>query len=107
MASVGAEDPVVGGEQVRLTYRGTFLTDGQVSRTGMLVLHAVVVLRGLDGVDHGLKLTDDLHVAVDAQEIFFGVVGLLVFDGLVVLVYRDVLEFHPAGLAYDVFVNKL
>ncbi len=48
-----------------------------------------------------LELTADGHVAVDADQVFLGVVALfeLLLDGLVILADRDVFKMNIAGFA--------
>ena len=91
VAAVAAVDVVVHAQQVGLADGGGLLADRQVRRAAMVVLDALVVAAQLDLVEHVLKGADDLHVALDAQEVVLGEVlgGELVLDGLVVLVDRD------------------
>ncbi|MPM09885.1 hypothetical protein SDC9_56208 [bioreactor metagenome] len=56
---------------------------------GVIVLHAVILVGGFNEVEHGLKLADIAHIAIDMQEFFLGEILLLVLDGLLVLVDRN------------------
>ena len=69
MGAVRTEDVVVLVQQVSLSYRGGFLADAKVSGARMAVSYTVVFAGGFDQVDHGLKLTDDRHIVIDAEEI--------------------------------------
>jgi hypothetical protein len=84
-----------------------YLADGQVSRPGMVVFDSLVFPCGLDGVEHGLKLTDDGHVAIDAKEILSGEIGFLLLYGFVVLINRYVLKFDISALSYLSGIDKL
>ena len=101
VASVGAEGDVVLVQQVRFADAGGLLAVAQVRRAGIGRLDAVVVGLGLDEGEHMLKLTADGHVAVDADEVFLGVVAFfqLLLDGLVVLADGDIFKVDIAGLA--------
>ena len=101
MASVGTEGDVVLRQKVRFADAGSFLTEGQVRGAGIGRLDAVVVGLGLDEGEHVLELTADGHVAVDADQVFLGVVALfqLLLDGLVILADRNVFKMNIAGFA--------
>ena len=53
-------------------HRG-FLPDGKVGGPEVIVGDPLVGALGLDGVEHGLELADDHHVAVGAHEGFLPV----------------------------------
>ena len=91
---MGTERDVVSAQQVRLADAGRLLTIAQVRGAGIGGFHAVVVGLRLDLREHVLKLTADSHVAIDADQIFFGVVALFQFllDGLVILADGNVLK---------------
>ena len=82
-----------------LSYNGGEITNWQ---TGELmyenVLDAVVFALDLDVVEHGLELTDDSHVAIDAEEIILGVNFLFLSKSFLVLANRDIIERDKAGL---------
>ena len=101
MASVGTEGDVVLRQKVRFADAGSFLTEGQVRGAGIGRLDAVIVGLGLDEGEHVLELTADGHVAVDADQVFLGVVALfeLLLDGLVILADRNVFKMNIAGFA--------
>ena len=101
MASVGTEGDVVLRQKVRFADAGSFLTEGQVRGAGIGRLDAVIVGLGLDEGEHVLELTADGHIAVDADEVFLGVVALfqLLLDGLVILADGNVFKVDIAGLA--------
>ena len=65
VAAVGAECVIVQREFIRCSHVGCFLTDAKVRRAGMVILHAAIFVGGLDEVEHGLKLADIRHIAVD------------------------------------------
>ncbi len=73
--TVGAEGDVVLVQEVRFADAGGFLAIAQVGGAGIGGLNAVVVRLRLDLGEHMLKLTADGHVAVDADEVFLGVVA--------------------------------
>ena len=85
---------------------GRLLTDAQMGRAGMGVGYAAVFAGGLDGLDHGLKLTQDQHIAVNVEELFLGEVAQLVLDLLLVLVAGDGLKGDLTGLADHIRVDK-
>ena len=82
VGTVGAEGEVVDIEAVSLTYCRCLLTDGEVSRAGVIVLNAVVNRLCLDLVEHCLELADDSHIAVDAEKIFLCVKLLFLSQSL-------------------------
>ena len=77
----------------------SFLTDVKVGRTGVEVVNTVVVLLGTDLEEHGLKLTDVLHVVVDAQHIFLAEKFLFFSEGFLVLVHFDLAENDFTGFS--------
>ena len=100
VASVRTEGNVVLVQQIRFADAGGFLTIAQVRGAGIGRLDAVVVGLRLDEGKHMLKLTADGHVAVDADEVFLGVVALvqLLLDGLVILADGNIFKVDIAGL---------
>ena len=64
-----AVDVVVDAEQVGLADGRGFLADRQVGRAAVVVLDALVVAAELDLVEHVLEGADDLHVALDADQV--------------------------------------
>ena len=98
VATVRTEGEVVDVQAVSLTNGGSFLTDGQMCRAGVVVLDAVVFALDLDVVEHGLELTDDSHIAIDAEEIILGVNFLFLSKSFLVLANRDIIERDKAGL---------
>ena len=98
---MGAEGDVVLVQQIRFADAGGLLAVAQVRGAGIGRLDAVVVGLGLDEGEHMLKLTADGHVAIDADEVFLGVVAFfqLLLDGLVVLADGDIFKVDIAGLA--------
>ena len=98
--AVGAEDEVVLVEEIGFADGGGFLAYRKVRGAGIGEGLVVVVGFELDGLEHGLEFADGEHVLVDAEKIRFGVVtfGDFLFDGLLVLADRDVLEGDGAGL---------
>ena len=102
VAAVGAVDVVVDAEQVGLADGGGFLADGEVGRAAVVVLDALVVAAQLDLVEHVLEGADDLHVALDAQQVRLGeTTGVeFLFAGLLVLIERDRRKLELAGAAF-------
>ena len=101
MASVGTEGDVILIQQICFADTGSFLAITQVCRAWIGRLDAVVVGLRLDEGEHMLKLTADRHIAVDADEIFLGVIALVQFllDGLVILADGNIFKVDIAGLA--------
>ena len=101
MASVGTEGDVILIQQICFADTGSFLAITQVCRAWIGRLDAVIVGLGLDEGEHVLELTADGHVAVDADQVFLGVVALfeLLLDGLVILADRNVFKMNIAGFA--------
>ena len=69
MASVRAEGEVAVVKAVSLTDGGRLLTERKVSGTGVVVFNAVINALCFDFVEHGFKLADDSHVAINIDEI--------------------------------------
>ena len=65
----------------------------------MTVGNAVVFAGGLYEIEHGLKLTDNSHISIDADKILIGEIGLFILYGLGVLVDGNILEFNKSRLA--------
>ena len=105
--TVGAEGDVVLVQEVRFADAGGFLAIAQVGGAGIGGLNAVVVRLRLDLGEHMLKLTADGHVAVDADEVFLGVVALfqLLLDGLVVLADGNIVKVDVTGLTDSYGIN--
>ena len=99
VAAVGAEDKVIAVQQIALAHGRGLLAGVQVGGAGVGILHAVVGLGQADGLQHGLKLADILHIAIDTQHIFLGeaVTLQLVGHGLLILADVDILEVDLAG----------
>ena len=107
VASVRAEDPVVGVEQISLTNCGRLLTDRKMCWSRMTVFNSVIFARRLDAVDHHFEFADDKHISVNPQEILCGKVFLFFLDRFLILVHRGILIFDPAAFSYCLFINKL
>ena len=101
VASVRTEGDVVLVQQICFADAGGLLAVAQVRGAGVGRLDAVIVGLRLDEREHMLKLTADGHVAVDADEVFLGIVALfeLLLDGLVVLADGNIFKVDIAGFA--------
>ena len=101
VASVRTEGDVVLVQQICFADAGGLLAVAQVRGAGVGRLDAVIVGLRLDEREHMLELTADGHVAVDADEIFLGVIALVQFllDGLVILADGNIFKVDIAGLA--------
>ena len=106
VGAVGAEDEVVHIQVEGFADGGRLLAHGQVRRAGMVVGNALVFAGLLDQVDHGFELAQGQHVAIDVDKLLLGEVAELVLDGLLVLVYGDVLKVDIAGGAALIRVNE-
>ena len=100
VAAVRTEDEVVDRQEIGLTNRRGFLPHRQVRRTRVVVFDAVVGIGRLDRVQHRLEFADIAHVAIDAQEVILRELLLLLFNRLLVLVNRNLVEFDVAGLTH-------
>ena len=69
VASVRAEGEVAVVKAVSLTDGGRLLTERKVSGAGVVVFNAVINALCFDFVEHGFKLADDSHVAINIDEI--------------------------------------
>ena len=95
------------GQRVSHTDGLSFFTGVEVSRTGIEVVDTVVVFLGTHLEEHGFKLADKLHIAIDTQQSVFTVDLFLFGKSLIVLVEFDLAQIDDPGLA-DLFgVNKL
>ena len=82
VAAVRAEGEIVDVKAICLTDRACLLTDGQVCGAGVVIFYSVIYALGLYLVEHGLKLADNAHIAVDTQKIVFGIELFLLRKGL-------------------------
>ena len=98
VGSVRTEGEVVDVQAVSLTNSGSFLTDGQVSRAGVVISYTVVFALYLDFVEHGFKLTNGTHIVVDTHEISLGIDLLFFFQGLAVTAQRNAFKIDVPGL---------
>lgn len=71
MAAVRTEDEVVLIKIICLTDGRRLLTDGQVSRSRIVVLQTAVVVLRLDRHQHFFELANQAHAKDDIDEIFF------------------------------------
>ena len=101
VAAVAAVDVVIHAEQVGLPDGRGFLADRKVRRAAVVVFDALVAAAELDLVEHVLKRPDDLHVALDAQEVLLSEAlgSEFLLAGLLVLVEGDRGELELAGAA--------
>ena len=106
VAAVRAKREIIQRKFICRANIGSLLPDAKVRRAGVVVLHAAIFVCGLDEVEHGLKLANIRHVAVDMQELFFREVLLLVFDGLLILVDRNRRECERFGLSDHIGIDK-
>ncbi len=101
VAAMGAVDVVIYAEEVGLADGGGFLAHREVGRTTVVVFDALKAAAELDLVEHVLEGPDDLHVALDAQEVSLGkpLRRELLLAGLLILVDRDGGELDPSRTA--------
>ena len=107
VAAVRTEGEVVDIQAVRLADSGGLLTEGEVCGAGVIVLNAVVFALDLDLVQHGLKLMDDRHIAVDPHKIILRIELFFFGQRFFVLADRDILEMDKTGFKRFLGVDKL
>ena len=106
VAAVRTECVVVQRKFICRANVGRLLTDAKVSRAGMVVLHAAILVGGLDEVEHGFKLADIRHIAIDVEKLLFREVLLLILDALLVLVDRNRRERECFGFSDHVGIDE-
>ena len=89
VASVASEGEVLFSQQISLADCGCLLSQGQMGRTRISRLHVCVFCLRLNLVQHILELTADTHIAVDAEQVFLGVVAFLYLFLYALFVYID------------------
>ncbi len=89
MAAMGAENKVVDIQAVGLPDCRAFLAQGEVGRSGVVVLDALVFAFELDLVDDRLKRPQHHHVMKDGDELVLAVQFLLFRQGLAVRADRN------------------
>ena len=90
VAPVGAEGSVVQRQIKRLAHISRLLSDAQMSRTGMIVVHTLILCLRLDLVKHGLKLTHIPHIAINVQKLLFRKILDLILHRLLICVYGNI-----------------
>ena len=98
---------VIRTQQEALTHCGGLLPDGQMGRSQVIVLDALVDALRLDLLQHILELPDEKHVLVDPHQ-GLGAVGLeFLFGGSGVLVERNLGANEFAALAFLLWFDYL
>ena len=95
--TVGTERQIVDIQAVRLPDSGSFLTDGKMSRTGVVICHSVVFRLYFDFIQHGFEFPDRSHIMINPEEISLIVKLFFLGEGLGVLTDRDILEMNETG----------
>ena len=89
MAAVRTKNKIFGPEGKGHADRGRFLSDRQMSRSGVVIRNTLIGALGLDFVEDGFELTDRAHVLPDLQKICRGVVPQFLFERAIVSVDGD------------------
>jgi hypothetical protein len=102
MTAMGTVDVVLDAEKIRLSDCRGFLADREMGRTSVVVLDVMEFAAKFDLVQHVLEGPNNLHVALNTEQVLLGeTTGVeFLFAGLLVLIQWNRRKLELAGAAF-------
>ena len=104
VASVAAEIEIVLIQQIRLPDACSFLTNGQVRRSGICGIYSTVATERFNAVEHCLKFTQDGDITINANQIVIPVFFPLLRHCFMICVDGNILKGNGIRLSHLLWI---
>jgi len=107
MTAMGTENIIINFKGISHSDCRSFLSDRQMSRSGMIIRYTIIFIGCFYEVEHGLKFPDNHHIVINPYEIFATENLLFLSNCFIVLVNRYFSKFEELWFSDNLRINVL